>query len=283
MDKRNIFQLIYAFITNGSITGFFTGKIFKGATKYGCVPGLNCYSCPGALSSCPIGSVQAVLGSRKYSFTFYVFGIMVLFGVVLGRFICGWLCPFGFFQDLLHKIPVKKLKIKKKIHKPMTFVKYAILLFFVILFPIFLTNDFGVAKPFFCQYVCPSGTFFGGLPLLTVNADLRQAIGSLFTLKISILIIIVALSIFVFRFFCKYLCPLGAFYALFNKISIYHLSVDGNKCIGCQKCVRACKMGVNVLKNPDSPECIRCLDCKKACGEKAISSGLKFNCNRTNK
>ena len=100
-----------AALTNGYLIGFVKGKIFTGKTKQLCVPGLNCYSCPGALGSCPIGSLQATLGSRDYKFAFYVVGFLMIVGALVGRFVCGWLCPFGLIQDLLYKIPfVKKLR-----------------------------------------------------------------------------------------------------------------------------------------------------------------------------
>ena len=88
-------QIVFTAVTNGYLLGFLTGRIYTGPTKAACVPGLNCYSCPGALGSCPIGSLQAVLGSRDYKFSFYVVGFLLFFGSIFGRFVCGWLCPFG--------------------------------------------------------------------------------------------------------------------------------------------------------------------------------------------
>ena len=99
-----------------------------------CVPGLNCYSCPGAAGACPIGAFQAVVGSSKFSFSYYITGILILLGVLLGRFICGFLCPFGWFQELLHKIPTKKLSTKRL--KPLTYLKYVILVVMVFLLPV---------------------------------------------------------------------------------------------------------------------------------------------------
>ena len=108
---RLIIQFSFVAVTNGYIKGFAGGKIYTGKLKMFCVPGLNCYSCPGALGSCPMGALQSTLGSRDYSFAFYVLGILMLFGALGGRFVCGFLCPFGLLQDLLYKIPFfKKLK-----------------------------------------------------------------------------------------------------------------------------------------------------------------------------
>ena len=84
-------QAGFTALTNGYATGFLKGEIYTGKTKALCVPGLNCYSCPGALGSCPIGSLQAVLGSHNYQFSFYIFGFLMVVGALFGRFVCGWL------------------------------------------------------------------------------------------------------------------------------------------------------------------------------------------------
>ncbi len=138
-----------------------------------------------------------------------------------------------------------------------------------------VTNDFGIAKPFFCQYICPSGTLLGGIPLLAANPSLRQAIGLLFSWKMFILLSVLALSVFLYRPFCKYLCPLGAVYALFNKVSFVRMAVDEHKCVGCGRCARACQMQVPVPQQPNHSECIRCGACKKVCPTKAMSCGIQ--------
>lgn len=274
--KRHLFQLLSSFITNGNIRGFFNGKIYTGPVKKFCVPGLNCYSCPGALGSCPIGSMQAVIGSMKYSFSYYILGSITLFGVVLGRFICGWLCPFGFVQDLLNKVPSPKIKVPAKIHKVFKYLKYLILLLFVFILPFIFQDELGISDPYFCKYICPSGTLFGGLPLISLNPSLRSGLGFLFNWKLSILIIIILSSIFIYRIFCKYLCPLGAFYALFNPISLYKIKIDKDKCISCDICTKTCKMNIEPYKNPNDRECIRCGDCSKVCPKNAIKSEFEI-------
>ena len=82
-------------------------------------------------------------------------GILIFFGVLLGRFVCGFLCPFGWFQELLHKLPGRKLSTKNL--RPLTFLKYAVLLLMVMILPAFAVNDLGMGEPFFCKYLCPQG------------------------------------------------------------------------------------------------------------------------------
>ena len=255
-------------LTNIHLPNFFRGGIYQGKGKSVCVPGLNCYSCPAASGACPIGSFQAVVGSSKFGFSYYITGFLILLGVLLGRFICGFLCPFGWLQELLHKIPSKKLSTKKL--KPLTYLKYIILLLAVVLLPALAVNDVGMGDPFFCKYICPQGVLEGAIPLSLVNEGIRAALGTLFVQKLFILLAVVALSILFYRPFCKWICPLGAFYALLNKISLLEIKMDEQKCVSCGKCAASCKMDVDVRKTPNHTECIRCGKCITACPAEAL-------------
>lgn len=268
---RGWIQAAAALLTNIHLPNFIKGGIYQGKGKAVCVPGLNCYSCPGAAGACPIGSFQAVVGSSKFRFSYYITGFLILLGVLLGRFICGFLCPFGWLQELLHKIPTKKLSTKKL--KPLTYLKYAILLLAVVLLPAIVVNDLGMGDPFFCKYICPQGVLEGAIPLAAVNEGIRSALGPLFNRKLIILIVVVVLSVLFYRPFCKWICPLGAFYALMNKVSLLGIKVDEHKCVSCGKCARVCKMDVDVTKTPNHTECIRCGKCITSCPTDAI----KFN------
>jgi polyferredoxin len=269
--KRKLIQVAAFGFTNSKIGNFIDGNLYVGSWKQFCNPGLNCYSCPAATLACPIGALQAVSGSMDFQFSFYVVGFLLAVGVFLGRFVCGFICPFGLFQELLHKIPFPKLKLWKGFLS----IKYFILIVFVILLPVIATNYMGMGKPAFCQYICPAGTLEGGIPLLSTHPELRQTIGSLFTLKITILVLTLLGCLFVYRFFCKTLCPLGVIYGLLNKISIYHLDVNKHQCVNCGKCSKVCKMDVDPLKSPNSVECIRCRECVSVCPTKAIHLGFK--------
>ena len=272
---RHRFQALWALLTNSYLIGFVQGKIYKGKLKDLCVPGLNCYSCPGAVGSCPIGSLQAVIGNWNFKFAFYVAGFLVFVGALIGRFVCGWLCPFGLIQDLLHKIPFPK-KIKTfRGDRLLRKLKYVVLAVFVILLPLFLVDIMGQGAPYFCKLICPAGTLEGGLPLVLLNKSMRSAIGWLYAWKNVLLAVTVFLSILIYRPFCKYICPLGAIYSGFNPISVFKYRIDDSKCTHCGACEKICKMQIDPSKTPNHPECIRCGQCKKICPTGALSSGFQ--------
>ncbi len=273
---RKTVQSVWTVLTNGYIIGFFKGKIYTGNLKNMCVPGLNCYSCPGSLGSCPIGSLQAVLGSAKYKFSFYLLGFFLLVGTLFGRLVCGFLCPFGLIQELLYKIPfVKKIKTFR-LDRPLRWLKYIILAVFVILVPLFIVDAAGTGSPWFCKWICPAGTLEGGIPLISASPALQGVIGFLFHWKLAILLITVLLSILIYRPFCKYICPLGAIYALFNKVSVYRYHVDREKCTSCGKCEKVCPMQISPVRETNHLECIRCGGCKEICSSGAITSGFSL-------
>lgn len=270
LDKKRFGILAAAsLIQNANLKGFFTGKIYQGPIKNVCVPGLNCYSCPGAVGSCPIGSLQGFLSGLKFRFPYYVVGLLLFFGAVLGRAVCGLLCPFGFLQELLNLIPGIPKKNRFKADKPLRYLKYIVLVLLVIVLPMCF-----VLTPFFCKYLCPSGTV-AGILLALRDKMVRAQLGGIFLWKASVLVLIVGACLVIWRPFCKYLCPLGAIYSLFNKFALYRTDLDESKCVHCGKCAQVCRMCVDPSRSPNSPECIRCGDCVKACPAGALKTGFK--------
>ena len=270
--KRKLIQIAAFGFSNSQISNLTKARLYTGKWKNFCNPGLNCYSCPAATLSCPIGALQAVNGSMKFSFSFYVAGFLLAVGVLCGRWVCGFLCPFGLVQELIGKVPLKKHRLPGW----MKYIKYLILVWFVLLWPWIdkLQNLFGMGKPTFCEYICPAGLLRGGVPLLVGDENLRQVVGPIFSVKLIILLGVLLGCMLVYRFFCKVMCPLGAIYGLLNKVSLYHLTVDREKCNGCGSCSRVCRMDVDPVRTPDSMECIRCGECREACPQKAIHLGF---------
>lgn len=272
---RKWVQVILGFLTNSSWAFPFTRTIYQGPLKVICAPGLNCYSCPASTTYCPIGSIQQLMGGLRYAldsgqyfFGFSVFGTIGVLGGLFGRMICGWACPFGFIQELLHKIPSRKFGIPRIL----SYGKFMFLLIFVIVLPLVLVDEFGTGNPWFCKFICPAGTLEAGLPMIFLQPNLRNTIGLLFLNKFVLMILFLGWAVFTSRPFCRTTCPLGAFYALFSKVRLVKLRLDEAKCTNCKACHHVCPMGVKFNESPDDPECISCLACmNKACKFDAIS------------
>jgi len=266
---RLLFQVIYTIVTNGYVYGYLTGKIYKGKLKYTCVPGLNCYSCPGAVGSCPLGALQSALNGKGFKVPFAALGFLFIFGSIFGRFVCGWLCPFGLLQDLLHKIPVFRKRKQLPFHKVLKYGKYLVLFGLVFVGSAFLFTGY-VKVPAFCKFLCPSGTFMGAIPLLGANEGLRSQIGGLFYWKLGVLLCLVLLSVKIYRPFCQYLCPLGAFYGWFNRFSLVQIQWNREGCTSCMACKRACPVNLSPEQISVSAECIKCGQCVEVCPEKCL-------------
>jgi len=264
-NRRLLIQSLAALIQNANFKGFFTGEIYKGAAKNVCVPGLNCYSCPGAVGACPIGALQNALSGKGFRFPYYVLGLLIFFGALLGRMICAFLCPFGLLQDLVYRIPfVKKVRTFRG-ERVLRKLKYAVLIVLVIVLPLCVK-----LTPFFCKYLCPEGTL-SGLLLAFADTKLFSMMGGRFVWKCCVLGMIVLAGIVISRPFCRYLCPLGAFYGLLNPVALTGMETDTARCVACGKCANVCPMGIDPAKDVRSAECIRCGQCISACPKQAIS------------
>ncbi|MBQ9929284.1 MAG: 4Fe-4S binding protein [Oscillospiraceae bacterium] len=277
--KRKIMQLYFALLFNANLKGFVSGNIYQGSTKQFCAPGINCYSCPGAVGACPLGSFQGAFSADR-STLFYVGGILLLYSILFGRMICGWLCPFGLVQELLHKIPTPKVK-KSPVTRVLSYLKYVILVFFVLIVPIMYAFR-NTPLPAFCKYICPAGTLEGGIGLLSnaVNESYFSMLGPLFTWKFMLMVSILVGSVFIFRLFCRFICPLGALYGLFNKLSVFGVKVEKSKCTNCGLCHNHCKVDI---KEVGDQECIGCGECIDVCPTNAISwKGIKASPDKDN-
>ena len=216
MVRRGVVQILSALLHNANLPGFITGRIWQAQPKSVCVPVLNCYSCPGALGACPIGSLQSTLASTALKFPFYVVGLLLLFALCLGRVICGWLCPFGLVQDLLYKIPSPKLR-KNAFTQKLSLLKYAVAVIFVLLLPVYFWWQDGVGAPAFCKYICPVTVFLkptSYFSLLRVKCDEEKCVscGK-----------------------CRKVCPMNV-----NPSANSRKRENATECILCLRCVEEC-------------------------------------------
>lgn len=280
MRFRNLVQLFFTFILNSYFGFLKTKTIYKGPFKFICTSALNCYSCPAAVTSCPLGALQNYMAVFKYNLLnssfhpgFYVMGFLGIVGSIIGRMQCGWVCPFGFLQDLLYKVPSYKISIPRIF----SYLKYILLILFIFIFPMFLLDSFNVGQVWYCKYICPAGTLQAAIPLLLLDPSLKEKIGWLFYMKFGIMGFFIIMMIISTRPFCRTACPLGAIYGLFNKFSLFKLKLDKLKCTKCNNCFETCPMGLKVYEYTNSENCIRCLKCKRGCEFNAVSYGIFDN------
>lgn len=224
-----------------------------------CSPVFHCYACPLATFACPIG-VIAQFGAL-HIFPFIAVGLLVAVGAVFGTLICGWVCPFGLLQDLGAKVPTPKFDPPRWT----SHFRYVVLIGTVLAVPYF----FGEGHWLFICRVCPAGGLEAGVPNMISQARAGQPVAWPNTVKLTIMVLFVVAIFFVKRPWCRMLCPLGAIFSLFNRVSVFFLRLDPDKCTDCKRCHKLCGFGIQPDKSPNDSRCVRCLECT-ACGPAAL-------------
>jgi len=232
--------------------------------------------------ACPLGILQQVMGTLRVlppvalKAALYVLGTFLVYGLFLGRFVCGWLCPFGFLQEMLYKVPSPKITLPRRVRS----LKILLLVFLVLLLPLVLRKETGYGEVWFCRTFCPAGTLEAGFLNLMIEPQLRALVGSIFYWKTFLLGIIFLGSIVYMRFFCKLFCPLGLIYGFFNRVGLFRLRWREKTCIRCGACEKLCPMELKIPKELNGKECIRCLNCLNGCPTKSIALTTSFRLER---
>lgn len=257
-------QILSFFTINPHLKNYLVPELYQGSLKKICIPSLNCWSCPAASFSCPIGAIQNFVSYSKYLLSFYTIGTLAIVMSLTGRFFCGFVCPFGFLQDIIHKIPAKKVKIDTNKSK---FSQYFFLIIFVFFLP-WLTGE-----PWFSK-ICPSGFFLASIPFIIADISILNNVSYFFYIKTVIATIFFYSAIKISRPFCQYVCPIGTIFETFRPFSFSGIKVDKDKCIKCKKCFRVCIMDASPYKSPYN--CIQCGKCIKECPTKALTIKYLF-------
>lgn len=247
--RRLYLQIAAALFTNS----FFLAPVLK----YLPCPSLNCYACPLAVFACPVGTWQNFLLTGM--FPLFIVGFILIIGLAVGRWACGYLCPFGLLQDLLARWGRAKVRIPDWLSSG----RYVTLAVLAIALPLTLH------EPWFCK-LCPAGTLEAGLPivsqaffkvkLLGRYSQFWEMVGWLFVIKLAILTAVIVASFLIKRPFCRMFCPLGAVFGLFNRISFLQINKSGpdDPKVECRK---LCPVDMDIRKDPASADCIRCMQC----------------------
>ncbi len=230
-----------------------------------CSPVFHCYACPLASFACPVG-VIAQFGAI-HVFPFVAIGFLLLIGALLGSLICGWACPFGFLQDLSAKVPTRKFN-----PPPWTgHLRFVVLIITVLAIPYF----FGEGHWLFVCRLCPAGALEAAVPNVIQQAITGKQITWPSALKLTILGLFLVIIFFVNRPWCRLLCPLGAVFSLFNRVSALFVQFNADNCNDCLKCHKLCEYGIEPEKRTNDLLCMRCLECTK-CAPKALTFGSIF-------
>ena len=231
-----------------------------------CSPVFHCYACPLATFACPIGIIANL--AALHIFPFVAIGLLVVVGAIFGTLICGWVCPFGFLQDLAAKVPTPKFDPPRWA----SHFRYVVLIVTVLAIPYF----FGEGHWLFICRVCPAGGLEAGVPNMIAQARAGEPVAWPNAIKITIIVLFIVTIFFMKRPWCRVLCPLGAIFSLFNRASVFFLRVDPNKCTDCKRCHKLCEFGIQPEKSPNDSRCVRCLECT-ACGPDALKLETIFH------
>ncbi|MCU0722864.1 MAG: 4Fe-4S binding protein [Planctomycetes bacterium] len=231
-----------------------------------CVPVMNCWSCPLAAFACPVGAVGQFLARGLVPFL--SLGILVVTGVLVGRLLCGWACPFGLVQDLMFKIPSRW---KLRTPQALRWVKYGLLVAMVIAIPLLFGVSGGADEAsgyFYCKW-CPAGTLEASIPVnvqMALDPEGKKGFGDMVlgylgSVKFWIAIAFLGSFVVFYRPFCKVACPIGAFLGLFNPVSFLKIGQKRGNCRACMGCADDCPVIPDVVASDNPPECIRCYRC----------------------
>ena len=260
MNSRRLVQIASALALNA-------GAFLQ--LKWLCPQIMWCHACPASVVACPIGAIGYYISFAL--FPIFAVGLLLAIAALVGRLLCGWVCPFGFLQDLLHKIPIRKFELPAWTSK----IKYVILIVTVFGAAAFLGQK---SVLYFCR-TCPVATFSAIVPKITQGTF---EITSLVQFRLGLLAALIVLCVMVSRAFCRLICPVAALVAPFNEIAATAVRVDGETCVTCGVCRKVCPMGLEPTKLPggeDSDfttrsECINCIECVGKCPKDSLKLGL---------
>lgn len=190
----------------------------------------------------------------------WLFGGIVATSLLMGRVFCGLLCPLGIVSDLLFRSPGKKLPVSG-VEGRLRYLKYGAVILFLYL-------------------MSEAAAILLGLPVGGLWSFLAVFREEMAIITVAAVLILLISSIFIYRPWCRYLCPMGTLLSVFNRFSLLSLERDLEECGVCDACMRSCPLGLHDFS--DSTDCIRCLSCYTACRNGVLRYRLRMSCGLKN-
>ncbi|MCH8121309.1 MAG: 4Fe-4S binding protein [Planctomycetes bacterium] len=202
----------------------------------------------------------------------------IVLTILLGRFFCGWLCPFGSLHQFVGYLGNRRKKTAQKIqlnkYRKAQCIKYFILIFFLFMaaFPsLAVTLQTGLLDPI--PLVTRSFNLLL-LPIIDRTVNFVSVSARFYEgawLILAIFLTATLLNLVVPRFYCRFICPLGALFAIISRFAIWRIGKKQTECSDCKLCDKACEGACEPSGSIRISECVLCFNCRDDCRDELLA------------
>jgi len=216
----------------------------------------------------PLAVLQAIICSKTVKLLMVISVIIpIAIVMLLGRVWCSWFCPYFFFAELTDSVKrIFKLKTNKPEYNCQIVRKSNRNRYLTLILGLILTGIAGI----------PILNFFSAPGIISSQFLIAVKFHSL-TIEAILVVILLILEFFHYRFWCRLFCPVGTFLSLFTTKKSMRIKLLNNNCSNCKKCIKVCPMLLNPMTEGNNPLCFNCGDCIDACPDNKTTETLKFH------
>jgi polyferredoxin/formate hydrogenlyase subunit 6/NADH:ubiquinone oxidoreductase subunit I len=227
----------------------------------------------------PLVAIGTVLSTHKLYAPLLWALLTVILTIIFGRFFCGWVCPFGSLHQFIGYLGSRKKSVAERIQlnrfRKAQCTKYFLLIFFLVsaALPVagWASLQSGLLDPICLITRSVNLTL---LPIVdsitgTISATSRFYEGAY--LVLAVFFVLIFLNLLIPRFYCRFICPLGALFAILSRFAIWRIGKNTSECSNCKLCEQACEGGCEPASEIRISECVLCFNCLDSCKDNVIS------------